>query len=115
MAYSLYERTHAISYDEVTGKFDGKVIRNPKSHVHLVNGVAVNLESSNILMEVPDAPDAFMLEALGYGFLSIVNKTHLYYEQVAYGDTQWDAINTTLTNSRRAVDYFWIISDQELE
>lgn len=80
--------------------------------IYIVNGVAGNLEGESIVMKPPAVPLSFsakVTESLGYGLLHILNSTHLRYEQVAYGRTQFDDISRDLWPTRRVDDSFWVI------
>lgn len=110
----LYERMMPIKRGTFNKNLDknDKVFINPDGIIHVINGVAGNLERKEVVMNVTDTPadySVFMTESLGYGLLKIYNTSHLYYEQYAFGETQNDEIVENLYELKRLEDYFWII------
>lgn len=110
----LYERTRPVAYLEVVGDaiMDSNYIVNPRAPIYIVNGVAGNLESADILFDITDEPaewSCVIKESLGYGILTFFNYTHLKYEQFSFGKTQWDNAFEDLYTTKRIDDFFWII------
>ncbi|CAG9310937.1 unnamed protein product [Blepharisma stoltei] len=112
----LYERVFPVSFGKMHKNYEKeeKVFINPDAPIHIINGVAGNLENTKIVFNVTDHPkewSALISESLGYGILKIVNSTHLHYKQFAFGNTQNDEITEDLYSLKRLEDYFWIIKN----
>ena len=111
----LYERTFPVAYGEVQGEVDDRDYWvNPIAPIYLVNGVAGNLEGNDIVFNITEEPGEWSVtigESLGYGILTIYNHTHLKYEQIAFGNTQWDYAFTDFYHTRRVEDLFWIVKN----
>ena len=108
----LYERSYPIGKNYKVYKEESEFYRKPKGPIHVINGVAGNIESKHVPFNVTDTPlkSTYMIsEPLGYGILSIVNKTHLNYKQIAFGESQFDPADSDLWPTRRVIDDFWII------
>lgn len=109
----LYERTLPVKYGELIGEHkQQEYFVNPKAPIYVINGVAGNLESENIVFSVTKTPDPWtvtMKENLGYGILTAHNKTHLQYEQYGFGESQWDDPFQNSYSTKRVDDSFWII------
>ena len=108
----LYERLFPLAHDQVIGTFlhNQTVFINPQAPIHIINGVAGNLENESIVMKVSATPgnwSAVMSESLGYGRLNVVNDTHLQYIQYAFGESQFDDISKPL--EKRVEDEFWLV------
>ena len=87
---------------------------NPKAPIYVVNGVAGNLESDDIVFDVTDTPDPWIVvikENLEYGILDVVNRTHLKYGQIGFGESQWDSAFKDFYDTKRVDDYFWIVKN----
>jgi len=113
----LYERLDPV----VDGLRRADQVRNSHIYtvgtapIYLVNGVAGNLENEAIIMKRPKRTlpfSAYISEALGYGFLHICNSSHLLYEQIAFGNTQFDEVGTDLWPTRRVEDWVWVVNEQ---
>lgn len=114
----LYERSLPVREGEVIGDWnkDTRVFKNPSALIQVINGVAGNLEGKQVVFNITDTPEpytAHISESLGFGKLTIHNKTHLHYEQLSFGQTQFDDMNEDLVSSRRVEDYFWIVKKDE--
>jgi hypothetical protein len=109
----LYERMLPVYNWTVVGDFnDTRVLVQPQAPVYIINGVAGNLEDEQVIFNVTDTPNDFtvaMSESLGYGKLHVINSTHLRYEQLAFGRTQFDGVDELLWTTRRIEDEFWIV------
>jgi hypothetical protein len=110
----LYERTLPVYRGEVRGNYslDDEVFVDIEAPIHVVNGVAGNLEGREIVFNVTETPNNFtavLSEALGYGRLTVHNQSHLEYTQYAFGETQFDPVEVELLPSRRVEDHFWVV------
>jgi hypothetical protein len=110
----LYERSMPLAFNEVVGKYEQNenVFINPEAPIQIIEGVAGNLESEEIVFTVTETPahwSAVISEKLGYGILHIKNNTHLYYEHWAFGESQWDHLDIDLYPTKTLEDYIWII------
>ena len=111
----LYERLDPVldGLRRAEQVVDAHTYRVGAAPIYLVNGVAGNLEKEAIIMKPPKHPlpySAFISEALGYGFLHVCNSSHLLYEQIAFGRTQFDEAGRDLWPTRRVEDYVWIVN-----
>jgi hypothetical protein len=103
-----------LAFNEVVGKYEQNenVFINPEAPIQIIEGVAGNLESEEIVFTVTETPahwSAVISEKLGYGILHIKNNTHLYYEHWAFGESQWDHLDIDLYPTKTLEDYIWII------
>ena len=108
----LYERTYPLAYWDFETSEDTSKFINPSWPIHIVNGVAGNLEGKNIVFTIPKETEKWnvvMKESLGYGILTIHNHTHLQYEQISFGKTQWDDPFQDFYKSKRVDDSLWIL------
>jgi len=113
----LYERTLPVKYQETIGEYKQKeFFVNPPAPIYVINGVAGNLESENIIFSVTDTPDPWTVtikENLGYGVLTVHNKTHIQYEQFGFGESQWDDAFADNYHTKHLDDSFWIVKTNQ--
>lgn len=110
----LYERSLPIAFNEVVGEYDlnETIFINPQAPIQIIEGVAGNLESEEIIFTVTETPaywSSMISDKLGYGILHIKNSTHLCYEHWAFGESQWDPIDIDLYPTKTLEDHVWII------
>lgn len=111
----LYERMKPVLFGEKRKKqVESKhVYYTGAAPIYIVNGVAGNLEKKSIIMQAPDQPlsiSAHISESLGYGFLHIFNSSHILYEQVAYGSSQYESMTADMWKERRVEDFVWVVN-----
>jgi len=97
-----YERTFPV-YKGQFEQHENHIYRNPKLPVHIIAGAAGNPEEISGFDDVLFGPwSAARSGTYGYGHLTTVNETHLYWKQY-------------LNKSTEDVDDLWIIKDAEPE
>lgn len=115
----LYERTLPVFMHRAQGNYSNNddVFVDLEVPIHIVNGVAGNLEGRDIVFNVTDTPNNFtavLSESLGYGRLTCHNASHLEYTQYSFGETQFDHDDDLLWQSRRVEDQFWLIKSENM-
>ena len=109
----LYERTYPVKFSQSDPPpANPSIYLNPSSPIYVISGVAGNLESENIIFTVTSTPDPWtytIKESLGYSLLTVHNSSHLLFQHIAFGESQWDNAFADQYHTKRQEDYFWII------
>ena len=109
----LYERTYPVKFSQSDpAPADPSVYLNPSSPIYVISGVAGNLESENIIFTITSTPDPWtytIKESLGYSLLTVANCTHLLFQHISFGESQWDDAFSDQYHTKRQEDYFWLI------
>lgn len=96
-----YER-HAAVYGNVTVPSEADCLNfhlNPRAAVHIISGIAGSDHEKNPLSRTPQRWNRVEANDYGFGVLTVLNSTHLYWEQ-------WDA------ERERLIDWLWVVKTQ---
>ena len=96
-----YER-HAAVYANTTVPSEVDTLNlhyNPKAAIHIISGIAGSDHEKNPLCRTPQRWNRIETNDYGFGVLTVLNSTHLYWEQ-------WDA------ERERLADSLWVVKTQ---
>ena len=101
-----YERLGAVYNNTEVTPWEGgnHTMRNPGATVYIVTGAPGNREVHGPFDKHPLPFSTFRSELYSYGKLTIFNKTHLYFEQIASDFSSPSTVG-------KVIDYMWLIKD----